>query len=341
MNSITAIAVSGGVDSLTAAYLLKESEKRVIGLHFLTGFESESPNPTMIAKQLDIPVHTVDLRNHFKAQVVDYFVQTYLEGNTPNPCLVCNPKIKFGVLWQCARQYGAEYLATGHYARIVKSKNSRYHLHKGLDSIKDQSYFLAFLSQQQLSRTRFPLGGFTKSKVKEMASDLGLTPSTPSESQDVCFIRSGNYGDFLTQITGIVPQPGEIIDVAGNLVGRHQGLHLFTIGQRRGINCPAAKPYYVIRKDASNNRLIVGGQTDLYTGKCRIVGINWIQPPPNKAIAIRVRIRYRHHATPAKLDPQDLESAVLYFETPQKAVTPGQGAVFYDDDEVLGGGWIE
>ena len=341
MKSTVAIAVSGGIDSLTAAYLLKKSGHRVIGLHFQTGFEPESLDLTAMAERLQIPIHTVDLRNHFKTEVVDYFTQTYLEGKTPNPCLVCNPKIKFGILWQCARRHGAEYLATGHYARIQKYKDGRYHLLKGSDPKKDQSYFLAFLSQRQLARSRFPLGGLTKSRVKEIASEIGLRPVTPSESQDVCFIRNGNYSDFLIQLTGLAPQSGEIINSTGQLLGSHQGLHRFTVGQRRGINCPGADPYYVIRKDAPLNRLIVGSKSDLYQSECRIIGINWIQPCPDAPIAVRARIRYRHRAAEAELVPQGLETADLTFAIPQKAITPGQGAVIYNGEEVLGGGWIE
>jgi tRNA-specific 2-thiouridylase len=362
MQQLVAIALSGGIDSLVAAALLKEQGYRVIGLHFITGFESgfehasaESCSNTGFAgfeaqalqqlapmvEQLDIPIHIIDLRREFKRLVVDYFIATYQQGKTPNPCLVCNPSIKFDILFEKAQAYGAEQMATGHYARIARSRDDRMHLLRGIDPLKEQSYFLARLSQRQLRRTILPLGGFSKNQTRQMAEQQGLRPAAMQESQDICFIRNGSYGDFLKRQPDFASLPGTIEDLSGQVIGRHSGLHQFTIGQRRGINCPAAEPYYVIALDSKRNALIVGSRLDLLTRHCRVNQINWISNPPSAAMDVLVRVRYRHAAVPAKLVPVDACAADIAFDEPQSAVTPGQGAVFYQRDQVLGGGWIQ
>ena len=351
MKSTIAVAISGGVDSLMAAYLLKEQGKRVIGIHFFTGFETTSNYPNSnqsqashriheIGSQLEIPVKLFDCRIEFKKQVVDYFTQTYLAGQTPNPCMICNPTIKFGTLLAYARQQGAAYLATGHYARIEQDESGIFRLFKGIDPQKDQSYFLARLSQQQLAGARFPLGKMTKSTVKRLAEQKGLHPITTGESQDVCFIKGNSYGSFLSQQDGFIPEPGIIEDLHGKVLGKHDGLHLFTIGQRRGINCPASQPYYVVRLDRSRNRLIVGSKNDLLSSECNVIDINYIHDTPASPMDVWVRVRYRHKEVAAMLTPTDDKTAKIRFKTPQAAVTPGQGAVFYKGDEILGGGWI-
>jgi tRNA-specific 2-thiouridylase len=272
---------------------------------------------------------------------VDYFAAAYQDGETPNPCLVCNPKIKFGVLLEAARRRGATHLATGHYARVARAPSGAYRLYKGVDAAKDQSYFLARLSPDQLSHACFPLGPLTKDRVRELAARAGLAPVARRESQDVCFIRGANYADFVVNITGRHPRPGDIVDGAGNRVGRHNGLHRFTVGQRRGINCPASRPYYVVRIDTRRNRLVVGFKDELQVDRCRVRDINWIVDAPSGPIAVDTRIRYRHHAVAATLRPHGADRAGIRFQRPQAAVTPGQGAVFYRGDEVLGSGWIE
>ena len=335
-----AAAVSGGVDSLVTAHLLQQSGHRVFGLHFLTGFESIPVPINRIAEQLHIPVETIDIRDAFKRHVVDYFTATYKACKTPNPCLVCNPSIKFGILYDFARKKGANRLATGHYARITRDSDGRCHLLDGIDSGKNQAYFLAFLSQSQLSRACFPLGELTKSEVRARAAEAGLKPVTADESQDVCFIRGTSYGDFLTCRQGLESRPGEIVDEQGNILGRHEGLHLFTIGQRRGINCPSSEPYYVLQLDRDNNRLVVGSKNRLNVKECRVENINWIQPPSSATIEVQVKIRYRHNAVAATVDLRESGRAMVRFQQPEAAVTPGQGAVFYDNEEVLGGGFI-
>jgi tRNA-specific 2-thiouridylase len=344
MTGPIAIALSGGLDSLVAAYLLKTQAREIFGLHFLTGFEKPAdPGPTEIRalfKPLDIPVRIVDLKAAFKKAVVDYFAAAYQNGETPNPCLVCNPAIKFGALLQKARQMGAARLATGHYARVETAASGRCRLLKGVDGGKDQSYFLARLTRDQLARACFPLGSRTKDQVRALAAEKGLVPVTRSESQDICFVSGDSYADFLVQTVGVAPRPGDIVDTHGQRVGTHQGLHRYTIGQRRGINCPASRPYYVIGIDTRNNRLIVGFKEERYTFRCRVRDINWIADAPDGPLAVDTRIRYRHRAAASTLTPDETGGAAVRFETPQSSVTPGQGAVFYRGEEVIGGGWI-
>ena len=344
MSGPIAIAVSGGVDSLVSAYLLKQKQSDVFGIHFLTGYEKPTESGIeglkAMGRQLDLPVVVVDLKEQFKAMVVDYFTDAYRNGKTPNPCLVCNPAIKFGALLDEARQLGASRLATGHYARVEGGQGTRYRLRRGVDEIKDQSYFLSRLTQDQLMCACFPLGTLTKAKVKAMAAAKGLQPLTRKESQDVCFIRDTGYADFLIRTTGICPQPGDIVDTAGQRVGTHSGLHRYTVGQRRGINCPASAAYYVVRLDTRRNRLVVGFKDELAADSCRVGDINWIAGVPDGPIKADTRIRYRHRAVPTTVSPVGHDGAVVRFDHPQTAVTPGQGAVFYRGDEVIGGGWI-
>jgi tRNA-specific 2-thiouridylase len=342
MTDAVAIAVSGGVDSMVAAHLLRQQGRDVLGLHFLTGYEASSDRRAVldIGRQLDIPVVVVDLKAQFQSLVVDYFAAAYQAGETPNPCLVCNPAIKFGILLEAAFKRGARCLATGHYARVVKASAGHYRLLKGVDAKKDQSYFLSRLSQNQLAHALFPLGTLTKDKVRAIAAENGLVPVTRAESQDVCFIRGSSYADFLVQNTGITDQPGDIVDSAGRRVGTHNGLHRFTVGQRRGINCPASSAYYVLRIDIRNNRLVVGFKDELGVAACQVRGVNWIDGVPDGPMNADTRIRYRHQAVASTVTPDGLDGAVVRFEQPQSAVTPGQGAVFYRGDEVVGGGWI-
>ncbi|MFO7708000.1 MAG: tRNA 2-thiouridine(34) synthase MnmA [Desulfobacterales bacterium] len=342
-----AVAVSGGIDSLVAAHLLKQQGLEVFAVHFLTGFEKSSgrPGPDSqaspgalhdMAGRLGIALHVVDLQRDFRREVVDYVARTYLAGETPNPCMVCNPRIKFGALLQWAERAGAGFLATGHYARLRHDAHGRCRLLKGVDSRKDQSYFLARLDQYQLQRALFPLGGLTKADVHAWAARHELAPAAAVESQDMCFIRGGHY----TELLGLPARPGQIVDVEGNVIGGHLGLHRFTVGQRRGINRPAARPYYVVRLDREENRLVVGAREDVFASACRVVGINWIIVPPEAARRVSTRVRYRSREAPSTLIPRGDQSAVVAFDAPQPAVTPGQSAVFYDGEEVLGAGVI-
>jgi len=369
MKQLTAIAISGGVDSLTAAYLLKKQGLKLIGIHFITGYETKPAhhanikepakpetnsyttapssaknhirqNLSNLAGQLDISIEIIDCSAEFKKNVVDNFIQTYKAGKTPNPCMACNTSIKFGTVLDFARKMGATHIATGHYARVIKDSEGRYHLLKGIDPQKDQSYFLALLKQKQLASACFPLGNFTKSEVLKISKENELKPIVNRESQDICFIKDNNYGYFLEQ-QGVKPKSGLIKDIKGNLLGEHRGLHLYTIGQRKGLNCPASEPYYVVSIDTKRNLLIVGSKKDLLLKECKVIKINWINQKPTSPIKIYARIRYRHKAVEASLLPIEKQTAVVKFKSPQSAITPGQGAVFYKGDEVIGGGWIE
>ncbi len=367
MSDLTAVALSGGVDSLVSAYLLKKAGHNIVGLHFLNGFEphytpaARTRNPgkahrienprdagygelhtalqTMVA-DLKIPVEILDCAAPFRELVIDYFQEAYRSGKTPNPCMVCNRRIKFGVMLAAARKLGAQRLATGHYVRTYKGPDDLIHLQKGRDAQKDQAYFLARLDQAQLARTCFPLGEMKKSAVINLARHQGLRPLADRESQDVCFIGARSYGAFLADSLGFSQQPGEIEDRHGNHIGRHKGLHLFTVGQRRGINCPSSEPYYVCGLDTDRNVLIVGNKGDLLSRSCRVEKINWIIPPPKSPARLQTRLRYRSPAAGATVILSGRSSAKVQFDSPQSAVTPGQGAVFYHGEEILGGGWI-
>ncbi|MFW6334458.1 MAG: tRNA 2-thiouridine(34) synthase MnmA [Desulfosalsimonas sp.] len=354
-----AIALSGGIDSLVAAWILKSRNIPVFGIHFITGYESakhgyESIEPEeydkgygdgghpvkRLAYLLDIPLHIVDCRRVFEKRIVDYFAETYRSGKTPNPCMLCNRIIKFGTVLQHARNLGAEFLATGHYAGIDNTGDLPV-LKKGADKNKDQSYFLGMLSPAQLSRACFPLEDLGKEEVKEIAGKKGLKPAAGKESQDICFIQKENYARFLETRGKINTAPGAIVDIKGNIIGRHSGLHRYTVGQRRGINCPASAPYYVVRIDPKNNQLVVGFKNTLYKDHCYINRVNWLIPKPDSPLRVTVKIRYRHQEADALLEPRPGTGALIRFDEPQIAITPGQAAVCYKDDAVAAGGWIE
>lgn len=363
--------MSGGVDSLVAACLLKNRGWTVFGIHFITGYETfrDTDTPSCLedlpsrgkragnctdisdaladhpirrlGERIGIPILFLDCRHVFQRVVVDYFCRSYAQGVTPNPCLVCNPCVKFGKLLDFAQQKGASALATGHYARVQKTRDEPVHLFKGADPAKDQSYFLSFLTQAQLSKAVFPLGDMTKAAVRALARRCNLTPISANESQDICFIKGKSYSDFLVENDRFIPTDGPIVNTSGKRIGTHHGLHLFTIGQRKGINCPAAEPYYVVHIDTENNQLTVGAKKDLLSTRCHVEDVNWIQEPMTTDFNAHVKLRYRHRAVPALIHVHDTSQVTLQFDSPQAAVTPGQGAVFYLGDEVLGGGWIQ
>lgn len=347
-----AIALSGGIDSMTAAYLLKRDGHDVFGIHFLTGFESPASEDSglhslpanekiqSVARQLGVQLHVLNISGEFRKSIVEYFIEAYRSGKTPNPCLNCNPIVKFGILLDFAKNQGARRLATGHYARIRIDETGRPRLFQGIDLRKDQSYFLARLTPEQLGAACFPLGEWTKEQVRRLAKDIGLIPAFSLESQDVCFIKNKTYSQFLASMNRELPKEGWIEDIKGNILGKHNGLHRFTIGQRKGINCPSSKPFYVLKLDSKRNRLVVGSKNNLLSASCRVEMINWIGSPPTNPIPALTRIRFRHNAAPSMVIPVDERTAIVEFDEKQSAITPGQGAVFYRDAEVLGGGWI-
>ncbi|NVL90918.1 MAG: tRNA 2-thiouridine(34) synthase MnmA [Desulfobacterales bacterium] len=354
MKKTVAVALSGGLDSAVAAALLKKENYSVTGIHFRTGYELLPGNSTTAgplsrvnsraqsaAEQIGIPIEVIDCSEAFEREVVRYFADTYRSAQTPNPCMVCNQRIKFGLVLETAKTLGASTLATGHYARIRQEANGQFCLLKGIDQAKDQSYFLALLSQQQLSQAMFPLGTYTKKEVRKMAKELGLTFYMESESQELCFISHPSYKDFLAGMEEFQTKPGEIVNTKGKRLGYHKGLHAYTVGQRRGIGIPGPTPYYVIRLDKEQNRLVIGYKSELASKECMVTNINWIEGrPPDKPISVQTRIRYRHQEAGSILTPLDRYTATVRFSRAQYAVTPGQAAVFYKGEQVLGGGWI-
>ncbi len=342
---VVAIALSGGVDSLVAGFLMKKAYKEVFGVHFTTGYEKTPTNVKALENQLGFPVHTINLTQLFEKQVVQYFISTYLEGKTPNPCVICNKQIKFGALLEKARTLGADAIATGHYATIVNPlafpdrKISKSWLEKGVDPLKDQSYFLSMLSSEQLDRIILPLAGFTKPQVKMLAKKNNLSPTTSAESQDICFIQDTGFSQFILDKKGISPTPGPIKDINGKIVGTHKGLHAYTIGQRRGLNCPASEPYYVRYIDLSTNTLVVCFKKDLAQTKMQVGNIIWNYSGTHE-ISMISKIRYSHKGAASRLICNGASGQVI-FDSPQFAITPGQAAVFYQGNRVLGAGIIQ
>lgn len=353
----TAVALSGGIDSLVSAFLLKQQGADVVGLHFITGFEAASFDPASgeqasgrnqaesisgyIFRLTGIETRIIDIREEFENRVIRYFTGAYQNGKTPNPCVVCNREIKFGLMLDHARSLGASRIATGHYARIGQNSSGKLLLQKGADAAKDQSYFLAMLRPEQLEAACFILGDKTKTEVRAIAAQNRLEPFYKKESQDICFIRNASCQDFLASRISHADGEGDIVDSAGNVIGRHHGLFRYTIGQRRGINCPAAQPYYVLDIDTMQNRLVVGFGDELYQKRCYVSDVNWIGGKPAGPIAVKTRIRYRHEAVESSLIPSGESSAIIEFEKPQAAVTPGQLAVCWQKDTIIAGGWIE
>jgi tRNA-specific 2-thiouridylase len=293
-----------------------------------------------VAVALDIPFRLINCARRFRKQVVDYFIREYARGRTPNPCLACNRHIKFGYLLQMAQSLDTTYLATGHYAR-VRQANGHYQLLRGLDASKDQSYFLYMLGQEQLRRVIFPIGAYTKPQVRDMASQLRLPVAEKQESQDICFVRDQDYRRFLRTYAPQTVRPGPILDTAGQEIGRHQGLPFYTIGQRRGLGISWPEPLYVQSIDAARNALVVGPASQLGRRAVEVEDVSFVagSPPPLPA-SITLKIRYTGREVKATLCPRDGGTIRVHLDEPARDITPGQGAVFYQDEIVLGGGII-
>ncbi len=345
-NPVIAVALSGGIDSLVSGYLLKHKYKNLFGIHFRTGYEKEPINSSLLEHQLGFPVICIDFSKLFEEKVISYFIRTYLDGKTPNPCIVCNKEIKFGELMKHAREMGADYLATGHYASVINpfsfpQKNSTpAYLEKAGDLIKDQSYFLSMLTPDQLEKIIFPLAAMRKEEVKAFAKTKNIKPLHPSESQDICFIHGNDLSKFILEKQKIKSEQGNIVDLDGKIVGRHSGLHQFTIGQRKGINSPAREAYYVKRIDIKNNILEVCFKKDLSTKSFQVEEINWNDIDRVRIPKIITKIRYSHKGALSTLKMKGYSGEVV-FDEPQNAVTPGQAAVFYKETRVLGAGIIQ
>jgi len=345
-SKVVAVALSGGIDSLVSGYLLKNQYKNIFGIHFITGYENQNPDFSIIEKQLDFPVFCIDLSKNFEEKIVHYFIDTYINGKTPNPCVRCNKEIKFGNLLDHALKMGADYLATGHYAKIITQDNKSY-LEKGKDPLKDQTYFLAMLSEKQLKKIIFPLSDMTKNDVKKFAASNNLHALSKKESQDICFIHDNDFAQFIQKKRNLTPKAGDIKDIDNKIIGQHQGLHKFTIGQRRGINCPAKEPYYVQHIDMKNNILKVCFKKDLLKRNLSFSDIIWNESNnlqlSDEEIVIKnvmTKIRYSHKGGLSTLS-LNKTSGELVFDEPQNAITPGQAAVFYKENRVLGAGIIQ
>jgi len=348
--------MSGGVDSSVAAALLHEQGYEVLGVTLQlwgkdvcasTGTKlccsvRDTLDAKAVAKRLGITHHVLELADTFRTKVIDYFVDSYEQGLTPNPCIACNDHMKFGELMDYADSQGAAFVATGHYAHIGSDAASgRATLRRAADQSKDQSYVLFNLTQAQLAKARCPLGELTKPQVRTIAVELGFVTAQKADSQDVCFVRDRNKDGFLRKELGVGDQPGPITDLDGKVLGTHRGLLGYTIGQREGLGLALSHPVYVIAMDRPNNRLIVGPRQALLRDSLIAERINWVSiDPPDSVRHAQVKIRSRHEPAPARLVVQPDRTVRVEFETPQPAVTPGQATVFYDGDLVLGGGWI-
>ncbi len=348
------VGMSGGVDSSVAAYLLRQQGYDVIGLTFrgwpqdCRSIEEDKccgpqavADARMVAHSLDIPYYVIDEIDTFQREVMDYFAAEYKRGRTPNPCVICNEKVKFGSLLRKARALGAEFIATGHYARIAGGRNGgRYELRKSRDPKKDQTYFLFSLNQEQLGRSMFPLGDMTKEETRAVAKEIGLKTYGKEESQEVCFVPENDYRRFLRESANVVDAKGEIVRRDGKVLGRHNGIHNFTIGQREGLNLGGLpRPLYVIELEAATNRVIVGEAEELLRGEFEVSNCIW-HSEPTASMEITVKPRHQHPGCRAVVERGNNGSARVRLREPQRAITPGQAAVFYQGDLVVGGGWI-
>jgi len=351
------VAMSGGVDSSVAAVLLAEAGYEAIGATMqiwpagLPGSQAENgccslaavEDARRVAAALGIPYYVLSLQESFTTEVIKPFARAYLRGVTPNPCLACNSRVKFGALLDKARALGATRLATGHYARSgFDPIRGRYLLRRGVDQGKDQSYALYGLSQEQLAASLFPLGGLRKEEVRALARRRKLPVAEKEESQEICFIPDHDYAGFLCAYHGRPLSPGTIVDRAGRVLGAHQGVARYTVGQRRGLGIAAPEPLYVVEIRPDSNEVIVGPEDDLYTAELAAEDVNWIAlaPPLPESIEVEAKIRYSATPAAAVVHPREGNRAAVHFARPQRAVAPGQAVVFYQGDEVVGGGTI-
>jgi tRNA-uridine 2-sulfurtransferase len=350
------LAMSGGVDSSVAALLLREAGYDVIGLFMRTGVENteddrrdhkkgccsavDAGDARRVADRLDIPFYALDFAGDF-GRIMDYFADEYTQGRTPNPCVVCNSRLKFGKLWSYGRQLGADLIATGHYARIVESKGE-HRLMRGVDPAKDQSYVLFGLKRALLPHLLLPLGPYHKDEVRSMARSarLGSVADKP-DSVEICFVPDNDHAAFIRRHRPDLDTAGAIVDTSGNVLARHDGIEQFTIGQRKGLGFGSAARRYVLQIVPETRTVVIGDREELLAPSLRAERVNWLIDPPAAPLECRAKIRYRHEPAAATVTALAPDTACVDFAEAQSAITPGQAVVFYDGEQVLGGGWIE
>lgn len=350
------VAMSGGVDSSVAAYLLQQQGYECIGVTMRL-YENETAgiprghtccslddveDARAVAYDLGMPYYVLNFTEEFDEKVIRKFVQVYQNGGTPNPCIDCNRYLKFDHLLNRARELGCDYIATGHYVQRWQDENGRWGLRKNDDPGKDQSYVLYSLTQDQLAHTLFPLGGMHKDAVRAIAEEQGLCNARKHDSQDICFVPDGDYAAAVERLTGARSVPGRFVDAHGNVLGTHRGIIHYTIGQRRGLGIAAEAPLYVCGIDVPNNEVVLGRNADLFSTELDASGCNWISGDvPQQPLRVTARIRYRQPEQPCTVTVTGADTVHVSFETPQRAITRGQAVVFYDGDTVLGGGTID
>ena len=353
------VAMSGGVDSSVTAAILKQQGYQVIGVTMqiwpsdrqaydvgrfggCCGLDAVE-DAKRVAYKLGIPHYVMSFRDIFAQKVIAHFCREYSLGRTPNPCIRCNQYIKFDALLERAKGLGADFVATGHYARIEKNEaDGRYLLKKGIDRRKDQSYVLYPITQEQLKHTLLPIGSFTKERVRELAREQELPAAAKPESQEICFIPDNDYPKFLKEYIPQAAKPGPILDKEGHILGKHKGILSYTVGQRKGLGTSAKEPLYVIAIEQERDTIVVGSKQDVYKNELMASELNWITiAKPKQPITVKAKIRYLHQEAEAAITPLDEDKVYIKFKEPQMAITPGQAIVFYDGDTVVGGGTIE
>ncbi|NLZ81142.1 MAG: tRNA 2-thiouridine(34) synthase MnmA [Clostridiales bacterium] len=350
------VGMSGGVDSSVAAYLLKEQGYDVIGVTMQIWQDEDVACQTAnggccglsavedarrVSSDLDIPYYVMNFKEKFKSSVMDYFVEEYLEGRTPNPCIACNRYVKWESLLKRSLDIGAEYIATGHYAQIEQLPNGRYALKKSATAAKDQTYALYNLTQEQLSHTLMPVGAYTKDEIREIAANINLKVANKPDSQEICFIPDNNYGKFIEENTDTKIKEGNFVNTGGKVIGRHKGIPHYTIGQRKGLNLSMGHPVFVVEIRPETNEVVIGNSEDTYSNKLIAKNLNFMSIPDLEGEQrVIAKIRYGHAGAPCVIRRVDIDTIECIFDTPQRAITPGQAVVFYDGDYVFGGGTI-